>query len=42
LKALGASAATAPFVGMLSDSVAQDAGETLPLKFIGVYHPHGV
>lgn len=42
LKALGASAATAPFVGMLSDSVAQDAGETLPLRFIGVYHPHGV
>lgn len=42
LKALGASAATAPFVGMLSDSVAQDAGEALPMRFIGVYHPHGV
>ena len=42
LKAIGGAAASFPFVGMLSDSVAQSAGETLPLRLIGVYHPHGV
>lgn len=42
LKAIGGSAVSLPFVTMLSDSVAQTAGEDLPLKFIGVYHPHGV
>ncbi len=42
LKAVGGGAASLPFVTMLSDSVAQSVGEDLPLKFIGVYHPHGV
>lgn len=42
LKAIGASAASFPFIGMLSDSAAQSAGDVLPLRFIGVYHPHGV
>lgn len=42
LKAVGGAAASMPFVGMLSDSVAQSTGEALPLKFIGAYHPHGV
>jgi hypothetical protein len=42
LQAIGAGCAALPFSGMLSDSVAQDAGEALPLKFIGAYHPHGV
>ncbi len=42
LKAIGGAAASFPFVGMLSDSVAQSAGEELPLRFIGAYHPHGV
>ncbi len=42
LKAVGGAAASVPFFGMLSDSVAQSTGEALPLKFIGAYHPHGV
>lgn len=42
LRAIGGTAASLPFIGMLADSVAQAAGETLPLRFIGVYHPHGV
>lgn len=42
LKAIGGAAASMPFVGMLSDSAAQAAGEDLPLRLIGVYHPHGV
>lgn len=42
MKALGASAAAIPFAGVLADSAAQASGETLPMKFIGAYHPHGV
>jgi len=42
LKAMGGGAAALPFISMLSDSVAQEGGDDLPLKFIGVYHPHGV
>jgi hypothetical protein len=42
LKAIGSGAVALPFAGVLSDSVAQEAGEELPLKFIGMYHPHGV
>lgn len=41
-KAIGGAAASFPFVGMLSDSAAQSAGEELPLRLIGVYHPHGI
>ena len=40
--AVGAGAAALPFYRLLEDSVAQAAGETLPLRFIGVYHPHGI
>ncbi len=42
LKAIGSAGASLPFVGMLSDSAAQAAGEELPLRLIGVYHPHGI
>jgi len=42
LRAMGAGFAALPFAGLLEDSVAQAAGETLPLKFITVYHPHGI
>jgi hypothetical protein len=42
LKAVGAGAATLPFYRLLEDSVAQAAGATPPLRFIGAYHPHGV
>lgn len=42
LKAVGGSAASFPLLGMLADSAAQSGGDELPLKFIGMYHPHGV
>ena len=41
LKALGSSIVALPLVDMLADSVAH-AADGQPLKFIGVYHPHGV
>jgi Protein of unknown function (DUF1552) len=42
LKAIGAGLAAFPLIDMLADSVAQAAGEELPLKFMGIYHPHGL
>ncbi len=42
LRAVGAAAAALPFYGLLEDSVAQAAGESLPLKFVTLSHPHGV
>lgn len=42
LRAMGAGFAALPFARLLEDSVAQAAGETLPLKFITIYHPHGI
>jgi hypothetical protein len=42
LRAMGAGFAALPFSRLLEDSVAQAAGETLPLKFVTIYHPHGV
>jgi hypothetical protein len=42
LRAMGAGFAALPFARLLENSVAQAAGETLPLKFVGMYHPHGV
>lgn len=42
LRAVGAAAATLPFYGLLEDSFAQAAGETLPLKLVTISHPHGV
>lgn len=41
LRALGSSLVALPFVEVLADSVAH-AADDQPLKFIGVYHPHGV
>lgn len=31
-----------PLINLLSHSVAQAEGEDMPLRFIGMYHPHGV
>ncbi len=42
IKAVGTSLAALPFCRPIEDSFAQSAGEELPLKFIGVYHPHGI
>jgi hypothetical protein len=42
LRAMGAGFAALPFARLLENSVAQAAGEELPLKFVGMYHPHGV
>ncbi len=42
LRAVGAGLATLPFFRLVEDSFAQSAGETLPQRFIGVYHPHGI
>jgi hypothetical protein len=42
LRAVGAGAATLPFYRMLEDSVAKAAGATLPLRFVTIYHPHGI
>jgi hypothetical protein len=42
LKAVGAGLATLPFYRPLEHAFAQSMGEALPLKFIGVYQPHGV
>lgn len=42
LRAVGAGAAALPFYRLLEDHVAKAYGETLPLRFIGVYHPHGI
>src|SRR5690606_11548124 len=41
LKALGSGIVALPIVDMLADSVAH-AQDGQPLKFIGVYHPHGI
>jgi hypothetical protein len=43
LKAVGAGLAALPFYRMLENSFAQSAaGEDQPLKFIGMYQPHGI
>jgi hypothetical protein len=42
LKAVGTGLATLPFYRPLEHAFAQSMGETLPLKFIGVYQPHGI
>ena len=39
---LGAGAAALPFVYLVERSRAQRAGVPPPLRFIGVYHPHGI
>jgi hypothetical protein len=42
LRAMGLGFAALPFSRLLENSVAQAAGETLPLRFITIYTPHGV
>lgn len=42
IKAVGAGLAALPFCRPIENSFAQSAGEQLPLKFIGIYHPHGI
>lgn len=42
LKAVGAGLATLPFYHPLEHAFAQSMGETPPLKFVGIYQPHGV
>src|SRR5690606_14747565 len=42
LRAVGAGLAALPMYRLLENSFVQAAGGELPLKFIGVYHPHGV
>jgi hypothetical protein len=42
LKAVGAVATALPFYRLLENSVAQAAGDPVPLRFCGIYHPHGV
>jgi len=42
LRAMGAGMAALPFSKLLENSVAQAAGEALPLKFITIYCPHGL
>jgi len=42
LRTVGAGFASLPFFKLIENSYAQSGGATLPLKFIGIYHPHGV
>ena len=42
LKAVGAGAATLPFFKMLEDSAVNAQAAAPPLRFIGIYHPHGI
>src|SRR6185436_1906546 len=42
LRGLGAGAAALPLVRLVASSRASEAGLPPPLRFIGVYHPHGI
>jgi hypothetical protein len=42
LRAVGAGAAALPFFKLLENSAAEAQGTALPLKFVTMYHPHGV
>jgi hypothetical protein len=42
LRTVGAGFASLPFFRLIENSYAQSSGDTLPLKFICIYHPHGV
>ncbi len=42
LRAVGAGAVALPFFKLLEGSVVRAQGLDLPLKFVGVYHPHGI
>ena len=42
LKAVGASATALPFYRLLENSVLAQSGQPVPLRFCGIYHPHGI
>jgi hypothetical protein len=42
IRAVGAGFGSLPFFKLLEDSFAKGAGETLPLRFVTLYHPHGI
>lgn len=42
LKTVGLGLAALPMYRLLENSFVQAAGASLPLKFVGIYHPHGV
>src|SRR5438128_7786451 len=42
LRAVGAGFSSFPFLRSLEDSVAHAAGESPPLRFVTMYHPHGI
>jgi hypothetical protein len=42
LRGLGTGVLALPFLRVVESSYAQAAGEALPQRFIGVYHPHGI
>jgi hypothetical protein len=42
LRGVGTGFAALPFFKLLEDSHAKAAGETLPLRFVTMYHPHGI
>lgn len=42
LRGVGTGFAALPFFKLLEDSYAKAAGDTLPLRFVTMYHPHGV
>lgn len=42
LRAVGAGLAALPFYKLVENSYAQSLGAELPLKFVGIYHPHGL
>jgi uncharacterized protein DUF1552 len=42
LRTIGAGCAVVPFLKLVEHSYARAEGATLPQRFIGVYHPHGI
>ena len=42
LRGLGTGVAALPFLRVVEQSYARAAGEELPQRFIGIYHPHGI
>jgi hypothetical protein len=42
LRTVGGGFASLPFFRLIENSYAQSVGDTLPLKFVAIYHPHGV
>ena len=42
LKGVGAGLASVPFFKVLENSYAEAAGDPAPLRFVALYHPHGI